>query len=304
VKDLPDVLLRGFSTMLDEKAVSSGNITRDVLKQTIKELLAEAGIGGPVTASFPPPSVSSDNSNTRVHFWNNKFHFLPISFEFPSTDPLTAWKLWWLGNVALGYPPFRRVTSRDLSSRQKANTLSEWSMLMKRITAEIEAATGSPVSTVQTEEEADKLFKIGMSRLELLPTFRVRRYSQLKVTTVVRLMREANKANDPSSQSMPFRSRKRRKVVTATIDLCSTSQVYCSPSECTTPSNTSANPSATSCNRSAEMPSNRSAHSGAITSSNGSAEMPSNRSAEMPSNRSAEMPNSRPQVRDREDQQL
>ncbi|KAE8902777.1 hypothetical protein PF003_g13400 [Phytophthora fragariae] len=84
-------------------------------------------------------------------------------------------------------------------------------MLMTRICAEVEAATGSAVSAVQTEEEADNLFEIGMSRLKLLPTFRERRHSQLKVTTVVRLMREANKTSDPNARSLPFRSRKRQK---------------------------------------------------------------------------------------------
>ncbi|KAE9052354.1 hypothetical protein PR001_g597 [Phytophthora rubi] len=243
VIDLPDVLLRGISTMLDEKAVSSGNITRDVLKQTIKELLAEAGIGATIAANPPPSSTSFESNNIRVHFWDNKFHFLPASFEFPSADPLTAWKLWWLGNVALGYPPFRRVTSRDLSTRQKANTLSEWSMLMTRICAEVEAATGSAVSAVQTEEEADNLFEIGMSRLKLLPTFRERRHSQLKVTTVVRLMREANKASDPNARSLPFRSRKRQK--TNSNESATTRTSPTSNKSATTRTNPTSNESAT-----------------------------------------------------------
>ncbi|KAE9361504.1 hypothetical protein PF008_g982 [Phytophthora fragariae] len=213
------------------------------LPDTIKELLAEAGIGATIAANPPPSSASFESNNTRVHFWDNKFHFLPASFEFPSADPLTAWKLWWLGNVALGYPPFRRVTSRDLSTRQKANTLSEWSMLMTRICAEVEAATGSAVSAVQTEEEADNLFEIGMSRLKLLPTFRERRHSQLKVTTVVRLMREANKTSDPNARSLPFRSRKRQK--TNSNESATTRTSPTSNKSATTRTNPTGNESAT-----------------------------------------------------------
>jgi len=209
VEGLPDILLRRLGAMMDERAVSAGQLTRDVLKQTIKELLADAMIGAAVVA--PAPLAVSTEKSTRVHYWDSKFHFLPANFEFPSTDPLTAWKLWWFGNVALGYPPLRRVTSRDLSTRQKANTLSEWSMLMKRIVAEAEAMTGAAVPSVPTEEEAEKLFAIGMSKLALLPTMRARRHSQLKVTTVVRLMREENKAHDPNALSMTFKRRKRRK---------------------------------------------------------------------------------------------
>ncbi|KAE9179782.1 hypothetical protein PF002_g27727 [Phytophthora fragariae] len=49
--------------MLDEKAVSSGNMTRDVLKQMIKELLAEAGIEAPIAANPPPSSANFEQQH-------------------------------------------------------------------------------------------------------------------------------------------------------------------------------------------------------------------------------------------------
>jgi hypothetical protein len=143
VKELLDIRFGGFSKILDKKAVSSGNLTRNVLKQTIRELLAEAGVGD-VAVPVVSADIPQDNAviAAKVHYCANNFHFLPVDFESPSTDPLTAWKLWWFGNAALGYPPLRYIPSRDLLSRQKASTLSEWSMLMTHITAEVEKDCG------------------------------------------------------------------------------------------------------------------------------------------------------------------
>ncbi|KAE9030377.1 hypothetical protein PF011_g636 [Phytophthora fragariae] len=268
--------------------------------ETIKELLAEAGIGATIAANPPPSSASFESNNTRVHFWDNKFHFLPASFEFPSADPLTAWKLWWLGNVALGYPPFRRVTSRDLSTRQKANTLSEWSMLMTRICAEVEAATGSAVSAVQTEEEADNLFEIGMSRLKLLPTFRERRHSQLKVTTVVRLMREANKTSDPNARSLPFRSRKRQK--TNSNESATTRTSPTSNKSATTRTNPTGNESATTrtsptSNKSATTRTNPTGNESTTTRTNPNSNESSTTGRRRPATRAPPLARTRPATR-------
>ncbi|KAG2977934.1 hypothetical protein PC123_g26046 [Phytophthora cactorum] len=88
IKRLPDALLSGVGDLLDEKYVAAGNITRNVLEQTIRQLLEEAGVG--TTASAKEHSEHQQESSRNVDFWGGKFHFLPANFEFPSTDPLTA----------------------------------------------------------------------------------------------------------------------------------------------------------------------------------------------------------------------
>ncbi|KAF1781320.1 hypothetical protein GQ600_9081 [Phytophthora cactorum] len=165
IKHLPDALLSGVSDLLVEKGVAAGNITRNVLEQTIRQLLAEAGVG--TTALANGHSEYQQESSRNVHFWGGKFHFLPANSEFPSADPLTTSMLWWFGNSTLGYPPLYRVTSRDLSSRHKASTLSEWATFVRHVTTEIESEAWSTMSKIGTEAEAEKLFAIGMSRLKL-----------------------------------------------------------------------------------------------------------------------------------------
>ncbi|KAF1785227.1 hypothetical protein GQ600_11667 [Phytophthora cactorum] len=148
IKRLPDALLSGVGDPLDEKGVAAGNITRNVLEQTIRQLLEEAGVG--TTASAKEHSEHQQESSRNVHFWG------AISYA----DPLTAWMLWWFGNSTLGYPPLHRVTSRDPSSRHKASTLSEWATFVRHVTTEIESETGSTMPKIRTEAEAEKLFAI------------------------------------------------------------------------------------------------------------------------------------------------
>ncbi|POM76590.1 Hypothetical protein PHPALM_6151 [Phytophthora palmivora] len=65
--------------------------------------------------------------------------------DFPSTDPLTAWKLRWFGNAALNYPPLKSISTVDLSTKKKARTFSEWSVFTKYLTKSIENETGQSI---------------------------------------------------------------------------------------------------------------------------------------------------------------
>ncbi|KAG6974347.1 hypothetical protein JG687_00000355 [Phytophthora cactorum] len=74
--------------------------------------LAEARLAGNVSAYCEQPRA--EISHNYLYCWDNKYHHLPEAFEFPSTDPLTAWKLWWVGNTSLNYPPLQSISTIDL----------------------------------------------------------------------------------------------------------------------------------------------------------------------------------------------
>ncbi|OWY97532.1 hypothetical protein PHMEG_00031918 [Phytophthora megakarya] len=206
VDRLPAILLEGFSKLLDEKGVAAGNITKDVLECTIRKLLSEAGLSG--NANVPCEQASDVNPQRRLFYWNNKYHYLPEDFEFPSTDPLTAWKLWWFGNAALGYPPLKSISTIDLSTKKKASTFSEWSIFMKYLINAIVKETGQPLPKKMSEKKAHELFEVGIAHLSILPGVRERRVSQLKITTALRLVREGFRANNPNARSVAYRKRK------------------------------------------------------------------------------------------------
>lgn len=160
VDKLPNTLMDGFAKVIEDKGVGAGNITKELLNETIRSLLVEVGLQRP--AIVQQRDVES-SSVYNVHFWGGKYHMLPQDFEFPSIDALGAWKLWWFGNGALGYPPFKSITTNDLSDLKKKKTYSEWSMLMKHITEAAEARTGTRIAKDINESEATRLFDIGMS---------------------------------------------------------------------------------------------------------------------------------------------
>ncbi|ETO68238.1 hypothetical protein F444_14913 [Phytophthora nicotianae P1976] len=112
-------------------------------------------------------------------------------FAFPSIDPLGAWMLWGFGNPKLNYLPFKSIPSDDLDTPQKKATLSEWSVMMRHIINGIEKDLGKPMPAIRDEAHAIELFKIGYNTLELKPSKRKRRNAQIKLTTVLRLIREA-----------------------------------------------------------------------------------------------------------------
>ncbi|OWY97643.1 LOW QUALITY PROTEIN: hypothetical protein PHMEG_00031781, partial [Phytophthora megakarya] len=152
VNDLPAILFDGFSKLLEEKGVAAGHITKSVLENTIRQLLAKTVLRG--HGNLPCEDEATNSPQQSLYFWNNKFLYLPENFEFPSIYPLTAWKLWWFGNASLHYPPLRNISTIDLSTKRKASTFSEWSIFMKYLTQAIEEETGLPIPKQMSETQA------------------------------------------------------------------------------------------------------------------------------------------------------
>ncbi|KAF4143083.1 hypothetical protein GN958_ATG07725, partial [Phytophthora infestans] len=71
----------GVSNLIEQKGVTAGNITKDLLESTINALLKRVGIAQP-SSSSPHPTMETGDSKT-AYFYNGKFHLLPESFEFP-----------------------------------------------------------------------------------------------------------------------------------------------------------------------------------------------------------------------------
>ncbi|KAG3063727.1 hypothetical protein PI124_g22632 [Phytophthora idaei] len=131
---------------------------------------------------------------------------LPKNFESPSIDPLGAWMLWWFGDQRRGYPPYNGISSGDLDTTKKKATLSEWSIMMRHIVNGIEDKLHVPMPSIRDESHAIDLFKTGYEMLKLKPSKRKRRVDQLKLTTVLRLVREGEV---PRGRVLPFKARKR-----------------------------------------------------------------------------------------------
>lgn len=207
INALPDILEARVSKVIEEKGVAAGHVTAATLRSVLSSVLAEVGLRQADTTHnvFLPTNTRRD-----LHFWGGKFHILPKDFSFPSIDPLGAWQLWWFGNSKRNYPPYKGIQTDDLDSSQKKATYSEWSIMMRHIIAGVEATTGSEIGKICDEVHAIELFNIGFQQLKLKPSKHKRRIDQLKLTTVLRLVRE-NLNDTAGSKKTPFRSRKRPK---------------------------------------------------------------------------------------------
>ena len=116
ITSLPGKILEGMGELLESKGVAAGNITKSLLKLTIKNAISDVCRirectrlpvpldRAPVT---PEPSAfdalgASDSSR----------------FILPSVDVATAWRFWWLGNQVEKSPLFPS-TSRVIWPKQK-----------------------------------------------------------------------------------------------------------------------------------------------------------------------------------------
>ncbi|GLE09573.1 hypothetical protein PINS_up021301 [Pythium insidiosum] len=209
VSGLPSILLRGFETLLNEKMAQSTGITRQDLRAAIQSILSDAGLLQPNAEHAITPAIAIQPS---PYIWRSdgKFHRLPEDFTFPAVDALGVWCLWWFGNAAKGYPPFRLLHSHDFK-RQFRKTFSEWTMLVKHLVDAVERATSRPIQTPENEGQAHSLFRIAIEHVPMKAKQNEHKRRPERATTTLRRIREAIHDADPSARSVPFRHRKRQR---------------------------------------------------------------------------------------------
>ncbi|KAG4051541.1 hypothetical protein PC123_g13252 [Phytophthora cactorum] len=191
IDNLPPVLLEGMSNLIEEKGVAAENTTKQMLEATIESLLTRAGIA---RAGAPPASnTTSPSDGDNVYYYAGKFHLLPETFEFPRAGSFGAWQLWWFGNKARGWPPLKNIHPHELPKRSIRKTFSDWVMMIKHLT-DAATAAGRTIPTQPSEKQAAEIFEAAMYKLELSPTKHKRRLAELSLTTVLRLVREAQSA--------------------------------------------------------------------------------------------------------------
>lgn len=211
VNQLPDVLLDGFATLLEDKCVGNQSITRENISSTIRDLLQEAGLWRAHEAIQQRTTASSDPGSIVYHWKSDgRFHRMPEAFVFPQLDALSVWRIWWLGHPAAGYPPFRALQPSDFAKTNR-KMFSEWTVLVRHIVAGVETGTGQSMQRPTSQQTADELYHLGMANTALkLPRNTEKQRPDRAVTTLRRIRQAIQEAN-PEARRMPFRSRKRAR---------------------------------------------------------------------------------------------
>ncbi|KAF0733691.1 hypothetical protein AaE_009179 [Aphanomyces astaci] len=202
-------ILKGVREIVNENGVCAGNITRTVLESSITNALSlvSQSFGQfivPTTTHNVLPTVSE----YKVFHWGGKFHKLPDDFTFPSVDTATAWNLWWCGYSSQNSIPYRRIDTQDLTTRAHKNMFYEWKFIMEKLSEFYTLATGLALPPHPTEIDAIDAFAAESGLFNVISgeitSKRLRRDCQLKVTTMVRLVRQ----QDATKYSRPFKKRK------------------------------------------------------------------------------------------------
>ncbi|ETN22049.1 hypothetical protein PPTG_02102 [Phytophthora nicotianae INRA-310] len=205
---LPESLARRFAKLLEEKGICGNGINQQQMEDTMHRVLDERvpQYSRAIHREDAPPRAT-------LHFWpsDGKLHALPESFDFPSTDVVHAWHLWWFGSEAAGQPPYKSLCTHDLSTRKKRQTYSEWRVMMEHISSAIERKTGALPPPTMSEQQSAVLCVTGVNSLPLGPSKPSRRVTQLKVTTLLRLVRQVEHNNNPNARRLDYRPRKKRK---------------------------------------------------------------------------------------------
>ena len=89
--------------------------------------------------------IQSNNSNAQqqnepvaLNFsswtWGGRIHPVPIDFAFPKCNLKLIWDLWWCGNPAKQYAPYRHLKGFDLNNKKDRVNLSKVNKIMKVLT--------------------------------------------------------------------------------------------------------------------------------------------------------------------------
>ncbi|KAF0747449.1 hypothetical protein AaE_007723 [Aphanomyces astaci] len=143
IRDLPGEIRTVIEGILDEKGITSGNITHSLLERLLNNAVAR--VAGTSSHAVVTTTVDGNAPVRPVHVWGGRWHFLPEDFELPSVDVATAWHYWWWGSPARNIPPLHKINTQDLTTKQ-GKIYCGWKFAVNGLHDICRSATGGPLS--------------------------------------------------------------------------------------------------------------------------------------------------------------
>ncbi|ETV89681.1 hypothetical protein H257_00872 [Aphanomyces astaci] len=200
-------VVAGVRNLLDEKELATGTVTSAYIDKLFSSIMERLARG----TSAPEVTVVHHQHPRHQHMlysWGGRQHKLPESFAFPNVDTATAWALWWLGKDS--EIPFRTIDPHDLDTKKQRRILSEWRFFMHILWEYYVEIKGTDAPIDSTEEAVVEAFECAVHALdpviEKTPNQRQRRFGQLMVVTVARIIREKIGAKTKRAYSKRTRS--------------------------------------------------------------------------------------------------
>lgn len=208
IQEVAPNVIQGVITVLEERCIEAGTVTRNGLESMLDACLEKAGVmrmvelaqhnnmsRAHVDASVTPDNEQAAEPQQRQAFlWKGSFHAVPEDFEFPRGGVLQAWQFWCCGHDENRWPPLRTLVPHDMSTRNKKKRLCDFRFLMNEI--ESEANQQGNWDANNNVNTANEIFSAAQSVLPMdlrTKKNRKRRPGQMRWTTMVNLLREKKK---------------------------------------------------------------------------------------------------------------
>ena len=217
IMTIPGLVLEGVKQIFKDSGTQSAYITKEYLLETISN--AVTTIVSTQNATQPVAALqdhAQSNFAFPVHHWGGLLHKIPENFEFPSVNIYTAWQLWWRGNLAKSTIPYKNIKSVDLATRKQRNVLYDWTYIMTKMYEYYRQKSGRNLRPNPSELEVSEAFSHAELALDSIRQKtgkkRARRDCQLKIQTLVRLLRQSEKvlSGDDACDTPPPPKRQRK----------------------------------------------------------------------------------------------
>jgi hypothetical protein len=190
-------IIDGVIAVLDERAIGSGVVTRDMLHQEFAAHSARIeAICREGRHSVAPITTREEENRPmgQLYSWGGALHPVPETFELPSVSCRDAWHLWIQGDASKQYPPFRKLKPIDMPASNARKRLSDLRYLMQKVERHAVAA-GRSISNL-SPRSASVVFDEHSSVIDVSTSTdgsRKRRRNQLVWITVASILRGKEK---------------------------------------------------------------------------------------------------------------
>ncbi|OQR85440.1 hypothetical protein ACHHYP_20574 [Achlya hypogyna] len=196
----PEEFFCGVRRILDENTMAAGHITRAVLDEALRAIVASVRAEAQAASPTASEVYSAQEPSQRFGDGWLQYRRLPEAFELPRVNVAVAWRLWWCGNAAQHHPPYRNIAPYKLGAKKKRNMLVEWNNVMLKLIKHYEATMHRPIPKIASDVDATATFEFVKGALDLImsktPKDRERRTWQLQVPTIARLLRNLEKSGN------------------------------------------------------------------------------------------------------------
>ena len=208
IREIPPTVVSGVADLLEERAVGANTVTRNGLREMLRDLLQplQTRLDTLAEGGTALASNTSSEQETPVHwqafFWGGRFRRVPQDFELPKGGMRTTFQQWCLGNPAKGHPPLQQLQAIDMgddsdrAQKNKRRRLADLHALMGKLKNHLIQA--NHWIELPSLEQVNTMFDEAVAALDIppeTPKGRKRRLDQISWTTIVREVLTGRKKN-------------------------------------------------------------------------------------------------------------